>query len=241
MSGWLFDAVPNYARSANPVTAYPWSAMVCAYTNEAGVASFDVLFQMSQAGSTSNHWSLRRTTAGSTMEFWTVQGGNTGIAVSTTPIVDNVPFVAVIVATSATSRRIIVDGDIAGAATNTDSVTPLLIDRLSFGQKDDTAAQTNGWEGVVFSGALWTAALTDDEAVALAGRAWPASIRPGSLRNFWPNFTDQGGGVIPDWCGRSPLTLSGGSASSATARRLGPPVSQGSRVFQGTLATARVI
>ena len=239
MSGWAFASSPNYARSAGTLTAYPFSVMVQAFTSAVGAGGDDYLFQISEAAATGNRWSIKRTGGAATMEFQSVQSGSSVIAASSTTVTNNVPFVVVIIGTSAASRKIIVNGDLGGAGTNTTSNTPADIDRLSFGQKDDVT-QGNSWVGSIFSGAVWSAALTDGEAIALAAGAWPASIRPAALRNFWPEFVNRGDGVIKDWCGRSPLTLSGGSLSTTAVRRMGPP-SSNLGVYRRGQVTSRMV
>jgi hypothetical protein len=85
--------------------------------------------------------------------------------------------------TSNTSRIVYLNG--AGTADAT-SLAGTTTDRLSllYGARGPTPQQYFG--GGIAHAAVWSAALTAREAVALASGASPRSIRPGNLVAYWP-------------------------------------------------------
>lgn len=125
---------------------------------------------------------------------------------------------AACVFTSATSRKVVLNGDLANAGTDTtNSGTPTGLNRTTFGRRDNVSPNNVQFLlGNLGPCAIWSASLTDDELVALAKGDNPRSIRPASLVLCTPFPGSQS--PLFDLYGNH-LTLTGTSASV-----LGPPM-----------------
>ena len=222
MAGYDFTTVGSYARGTAPLTAAPFTWLIAGRLGTlSGLQNTAALLCDSPtAGDT---FQLRFDTADAGLfRLATAQGGSGASAVTTNAAsTSGGTFTAVARVTNATLREAILNGDLGNKGTDTTSKTPASIDRLSFGRKDDSGA-TNQFEGVLYYSALWDVALDDSAVAALSRGAWPADIKPSSLRCFWPNFTPSGG-VIRDWCGRCHVTVNSGAADTGSIRRMGPP------------------
>ena len=221
MAGYDFTTVGSYARGNAPLTAAPFTWLIAGKLGSF-VSTQNTAAIMCQSGASGDTFQLRFDTADAGLfRFTAVQGGIGGSAITTNAAsTSGGTFIAVARSTSATSREAILNGDFANKGTETSSKVPASIDRLSFGRKDDSAA-TNQFEGVLYYSALWDVALDDSAVAALSRGAWPADIKPSSLRCFWPNFTPSSG-VIRDWCGRCHVTVNSGAADASSIRRMGP-------------------
>lgn len=220
MPGWAFSGAA-YARGSNPLTATPFSIAVWGMMTSVGAADTDTLLHISRLSVNNTYWTIKRASGASVISFVCNAATGTRTASTVNTLTSNVPFHVVAVATSATDRKIVLNGDLANAGTNTTSTTPTNINRISFGLKDDTDAGFS-LDGSVYGAAMWNGALSDTHIVTLANGAWPESILSKNLHSFWPNFRDRGDGIIQDWCGRNPLTLNAGSLDTASVRRQGP-------------------
>ena len=217
MSSRLFGTTGAFARydAVPPVTAAPLTMLVAAQVSI--LSGTQTLFIIPQKAVSNHKFQLGLGNTG--LPFFTVGAGSVQTASPTNAVVVNTPFVAIAREVSAASRSCILDGVLASQGTNTTSVIPLSIDRLSFGGRDDSNG-TGALQGVIFYGALWNASLTDDEVTALGtGLAPPPLIRPKSLVCWWPNWGRSDGTTIVDVMGACPLTLISTSSNSDIAMR----------------------
>lgn len=86
---------------------------------------------------------------------------------------------------STASRTAILNGDVAGKGVSTVAIDPPGLDRTSVGALV-RASPVGFVNGRVAEVAVWNAALTEAEAVALAKGIAPTAIRPANLVAYWP-------------------------------------------------------
>ena len=85
---------------------------------------------------------------------------------------------------SATSRAAYLNG--AGKSTNATSLTPSSISLVYVGVFRAGSSNFNLMQGRIAEAAIWSAALTDDEILALARGVNPRQMRPDTLWGYWP-------------------------------------------------------
>lgn len=116
--------------------------------------------------------------------------GSAGFAANTTNIISvNTEFSAVGIFTSATSRRVILDGNIAGAGTDTNNTGTPTVNRTFIGAFAGSAvnhAFAAGGTGILAWAAMWNAALSDADALMWHAGAPPWAVKPQNLVAFWP-------------------------------------------------------
>lgn len=142
-------------------------------------------------------------------------------------------FHAAAVFGSATSRIAYLDGDPGTENTTSVTVTPANIDRTVIGANKNFGTTTLYFDGQIAEAAIWGAALTEAEILALADGCSPLLVRPGSLVAWWPligRFSTE-----IDLVGGYGLTLSGSPSQSSHPRVIYPaglhaPSSGGSSV-----------
>lgn len=127
---------------------------------------------------------------------------------NTTPI--NVWAHGLSIFASATSRKSILNGSLAGSAVNASAITPTAIDRLSFGAGDGSVMNLF-FPGLIGPSAMWAIDLSDGEAVDLAAGMSPRKIQPGKLAYYspYPGL----GATMQDWFGRNG-GLTGGASNA---------------------------
>lgn len=123
-------------------------------------------------------------------------GGSTGV-LTTTGYTANTWTHACGVFASSISRSVFINGG--GKATNTTSSVPASLNKVSLGVYRSSAAGS-GLQGSMAEAAIWSAALNDDEVLALAKGVSPARVRPQSLVFYAPLIRDavdvRGGRVL---------------------------------------------
>lgn len=117
------------------------------------------------------------------------------------------------------NRRVILDGNTAQATTNTGSVTVNTPTLMVVGNEVNGGSYGAGINGQLENWAVWSAALTDAEAVQLAAGVQACNIRPLNLAHWWPQLP-----LARDVVGTGHLTLEGTSESTSA------PVQRGRRV-----------
>ena len=216
MSGWLFDNASAYARgAASPVTAAPLT-MLCVFRTSS-IAALQTPMLLTASGSSAQNFRFQVGTDGK-VGFIAAQSSSSP-ATTVNALSLDTPTWVVGRAGSATDRDCVLNGDFANKGSDTNSRTPAGINRLSFGQKDDSAA-SNPLAGIVFYGALWNAKLDDAEVKYLCAAGNPLRVRRASLKGLWL-FDMAVGSVVPDLLGVTPLTLNLGSRSAQSAVRRG--------------------
>lgn len=129
------------------------------------------------------------------------------------------------------SRRCVVDGDLGGARSNSTNVAVGTPTMLGIGGEKGIG-WGSGTRGALENWALWAAALTDAEAVALSRGLPPAAIRPQSLVCWWRNMGRGPAGTVRDWRGLAHLAVSGATQSDLS------PVIQGQPIWSGWAGVA---
>jgi hypothetical protein len=116
---------------------------------------------------------------------------------------------------STSSRIVYIDAGNSGS--NTDTITPVGIDRLTIGRMGDSTPK-NELDGRIFVPAIWNIQLAFADIQALANGAWPHEVRGDQLISYYPLFGHTSPEV--DWtAGQRHLTLFGGTI----ARAANPP------------------
>lgn len=219
MSGRLFNNVnTDFARFSGtpPVTASPVTLLVAAQT--AATAAAQIPLSIASSTTLSN-WRLGINIGGACV--MAVQpAGTGGTAATANTVTTNTPFVIVGRERSTNDRDCILNGVIASLGTHSINFTVVSLDRVTLGKRDSTS-NDQPFNGVIFYAAIWNVALSDDEVVALGTFAAPPPlIRPSALQCYWPNLGRSDGSTIIDILGRCPLTISGGSDSTAAMARV---------------------
>lgn len=123
---------------------------------------------------------------------------------------------------SATSRRAILNGDLGGAGTDTESAAFPVTNRFAVGELASASPNTpiNGRIGEV---AIWTVALADDEVVALAGGMSPLRVQAANLAGYWSLFGIGAAGE-PDYSFNGNNLSEVGTMTVADHAPVGPPL-----------------
>lgn len=167
--------------ASTPITAYPFSLSAWGYPDALGINQ--TLASICISINTTDRWELIVTT-GNVLRFGSRSSSVTVNADATGTVSVNTWFHALAVGTSATSRTIYRDGGNSG--TNTTSNTPGgTMNQWNIGRRGGSTS-TTFWSGRLAEVALWNAALSADEALALARGVLPWRIRPLSLVGYWP-------------------------------------------------------
>jgi hypothetical protein len=200
------DASSQYLENATaPVTAVPLS--VGCWFNSNDAAATQALVQIGVTGSNDNCFVLfaAGSVAGDPVRFQTRTTSN-GVADSTTGYTANQWHHALGVTSATTSRAAYIDGGNKG--TNTTNLTPAGIDSVAVGRRQANTAYMSGYIAEV---AIWSAALTDDEAAVLAKGYSPLLVRPTSLVFYAPII----GRYSPeiDLRGQANLTVTGATVA----------------------------
>ena len=132
------------------------------------------------------------------------------------------------------SRRVVLDG--AGVDTDTTAVPGATVDRVSIGRRGDGTPDAY-LSGAVAEAAVWNAALSEPEIVALAKGFSPLQIKPHCLGAYWPlggvagaSDDDRLGGYdlnaqnTPSWTDHPPLVDRGRPRFAAPAASAAPRV-----------------
>ena len=179
-----FDESDNVqATNAGVVPSYPFTWALW-FRPESATTS--ILVSAANNAATNQFWRLSWN-GGGTLAFTAFPGPNTATTVNTETVGQWTHCVAI--ATSATDRRVVLNGKWSQSGTNVDSTTPTSVDNRAFGVQVTSAPQY-GADGLFFGFAQWNVALSQADVEQLAGwngttqdpsRArWPTLVRVGS-------------------------------------------------------------
>jgi hypothetical protein len=207
MSALVLSGSSTYARGVAPFSAVPYTFFIAARAD-----SFNSINAVMYWGDPAVATNLHRAQINSDGTFRVlssnVAGTSTALTTNTTSV--GATFRAVAVYGANNSRRAILNGNFAGQGSSTGERIPdSAHTRFSIGRTDTTSGAQHQFPGAIFHAALWTVALVDEEITALSKGAWPASIRPGALKSFWPVWGPRAGTQTRDWRGNCHLTIGG--------------------------------
>ena len=174
-----------YYRNATPITAAQYTIAAWAYTTSA-TANQNV-FTICRAGRNTDFigLTLNGAIAGDFMDFYSDQTGTVRSCITANSYTANAWNHCCGVAASSTDRKSYLNGDTANKGTSTLSSVPSLIDRVAIGTWFGSVADSQLFGGICEC-ALWNAALTEPEVVALSKGVAANRIRPQSLRFYFP-------------------------------------------------------
>ena len=203
MSRLFNDAASEGAVYAGAVvTPYPVT-MACWFNSDDLTISQDLMV-ISTASSTNNYhvMALRGDVANDPLRYQTKITGTTQNADTSVGYSANTWQHACAIGTSATDRKIYLNGGSSGS--NTNSMTPSGMNRTGIGVFPDSTAYMSG---SIAEAGIWNVALTTAELALLALGISPLLVRPDSLVSYWPLI----GYSSPelDFMGPAALTLTG--------------------------------
>lgn len=209
MSSLTFNGTSDFGRSSPAVTAFPYS--MCAWFYCTSIAAARGICHLNNSGSATNRAGIQVFTSG-VLRMACADSANTSTDTVNTVTTNAWQFGAATF-TSATSRKVILNGDTAnaGGGAGQTARTPASLDRFSVGAND---ASTTGtfFIGQIFCVGLWNVALADEEVVAMS-KGYPfGRVRPHALKQCfaYPGLAGR------DWMGFSSLTITGATASTNT-------------------------
>ena len=171
------DTIPD-------VVAPPISVCAWVYSDSNPTSNDFCAFQMGDKDVSNKYFRLGYddvTTDGAAR--WTANDGTSRFCISSAVAPQNEWHHLLGVEAASNDRRVYLNGGSKG--TDTNSSTPNNIDRTSIGREGDSTPG-DYWNGRLAEVAVWSAALTDDEARMLAAGVSPVRVRPGSLKHYWP-------------------------------------------------------
>lgn len=213
-----------------PATAVPLSIGCFFNTSDAG--NDQCLVSLADKDAANHYFSLqlRGNLAGDPIAASRNAGAPETRALTTTGFSIDTIHHALGVFASANDVRVYIDGGSKG--TDTTSETPSGIDRLSVARRGDSSPDRY-YDGYIWELAIWTAALTDEDALALAAGESPIKIKRGSLVGYWK--LRGGASPEPDFIGGNNLVLSGTPPQAEHALVAWPGSRAWSVVAQGSL------
>jgi hypothetical protein len=181
---FLSSSSQYLTTGSTPVTAAPLTFAV--RFNARNITDNMILFQLSDGSATNRFFSAA---------LGAVAGDPVRIGADQSPVsnpsVDSAAgfnattdHSVVVVFASSTSRTLYFD--LASGVTNTTSATPSGISIIEFGARFTLGVYGLFMNGLLSEGAIWNAALTEDEARAYAKGFKPSRIRPQSLQFYSP-------------------------------------------------------
>jgi len=102
---------------------------------------------------------------------------------------------AIAIAASTTDRTCVLNGDTANKGTDTTSVTPAGLNRITVGRLGDSSPISE-MDGGLAEAAIWDVALSEAEGVALSRGFSPLLIRPGNLVFYLPMLNDEDNDLV---------------------------------------------
>ncbi|RKY09640.1 MAG: hypothetical protein DRP56_02370, partial [Planctomycetota bacterium] len=186
----LFNGSNEYLElDSTPVTAAPLTIVARFYQDDVSTWANRCIAGVFDLSSPSN-WFVLKTKidgAGNYIRADTRSSSGWQEVASTAQFSGNTWHHAAAVFASSTSRTVYLDGG--NSATNTTSVTPSGIDRISIARLGDSSPG-NYMSGRVAEVAMYNAALSADEIASLARGFSPLLIRTQNLVGYWPLIRD---------------------------------------------------
>ena len=183
--GDFVAAGTDFYRSSSPsVTGYPFSVSV--WVQPDTTADWRYTFVLADKDVDNNYFGVLAR-ASNIAIFEARDASNNQNAVTGNSMAAGWNHICAI-ATSATSRKVILNGDTGNAGTNTTSITPAGIDRQSFGRLDRLTP--GGYlDGIAAEVVLYSIALTDANCVSLSSQT-PTCVAPASMLDYYPILDD---------------------------------------------------
>lgn len=180
------DAATEYLEDDSaPVTAVPFTISAWFYSDDVAIAQGVVVISDKDVTAEKFELFIAGQVGGDPVRAITQGGGGVGIASSTTGYSANTWHHGCAVFNSTTSRSAFIDGGSKG--TNTNSVTPSGMDRISIGRRGD-ASPSNYFSGRIAEAAIWNVAISDAEVAVLATGVAPPFVRPNALIFYAPLY-----------------------------------------------------
>lgn len=182
------DTDPSYLTVSNPVvTAYPFTVNAWMLPNTVTQRQF--LFYSANDVVDGNYWGMRITTGDVALCAVNTAGSGETNVVTTNTVTNNAWNMATMVFTSATSRKIVLNGDFANEGVDTVSkAAPVGLVNTALGAflQPSPNERFSFIDFLLAHVAVWDVALTDDEVTALNRGAFPHEVRPSALLAHWP-------------------------------------------------------
>lgn len=181
MSRLFDDAASDKLELGSAVlTGVPIS--IAAWFNSDSTALNQGIASVWASGSSTNFFTLEASggVGGDPVRATTSAGGTTGAAATSAGYTANAWHHACGVFSAINARAAYLNGGSKG--TETTSATPASINRTGIGQRRGATF----FSGMVAEVGIWNAALTDDDALALARGASPLMVQPAALVGYWP-------------------------------------------------------
>ena len=166
-----------------PLTGVPLSVFARFKIDD--ITDFRTIFHIGDASTSNNYFRLdcRGGDGGDPLVATTRDVGNVQWAASTTGYSADTWHTGLAVFAAINDRRVYLDGGNKG--TNTTSITPTGVDKMSIGRSSDSSPSGH-WRGSICEVCMWDVALSDAEALALHLAIKPNHIRPADVVGYWP-------------------------------------------------------
>lgn len=201
----VFTTSQYLETTSVPLTGPPFTIAFWFYVTD--VTALHLTFGLSAATGIGYYYlGPRGDVVGDPIQVIADNGATPGTASTSTGYTANTWHHCVGVFASSTSRSVYLNGG--GKGTDTTNSTPSGVNRLNFGRMYYSGSLFGNMSGRIAMAGLWSVALGDDEAAALAARYHPRLVRPASLVSCW-DLGGFAGEYDNDWVGGYHLTPSG--------------------------------
>lgn len=203
-----FDQVnENFLETTDVPSGYPLT-MACWFNPDSTIDEDNDLMTVQQVNSANNFHHLVQESDDSTLQYNAREGGAATRSAATTNTAGAGSWHhACAIGTSATDRRVVLNGDWANSGTNTTDATPASLGQTHIaGLLVANDNPNHGLDGDLAEAAIWSVALVQAEVEALANGVSPLLIRPDQLWAYWKLY----GRESPErdyWAGGHDLTL----------------------------------
>lgn len=210
-----FDGSTQFlSGAASLVTTFPFTLAVRYNTDTTAVNQN--LFGLYAGATAQAHYMSLSDSGGTKRGFATSvsTAGGFDHAITTTTVTVSTWSSMVGLYASSTSRRSVLNGDIAGAGTNTATNAPVGLDTFHAAQYNPT--DVDEFNGRLAEIAVWSSIITDAEITAYDRGVSPLLISPGTLQHYWQLLGRND--PEPDLIGRASFTLNGTPANAVHPR-----------------------
>lgn len=206
----IYDGSGDYHNIASAiVSAYPWSFSIWFKPASTQADAGGTLLAVEGATNSHYWWFVWNKTV-SKISIVTKDSASAGTsAYSVNTLTQDAWNHATLVASSATDRKVILNGDVANSGTDVNSKSPT-VTKTALGTLQNYAGLYE-YKGNLAFGTFWNVALTDAEVASLAKGAYPLTVRPESIVGFFPL---QIAANSPDLVATRVLTANGGVAAT---------------------------
>lgn len=191
---FIVTSTDSVARAENIITAYPFTMACRIKYNGSNVAG--TRFVMSIGRQSNVLWGLY-VYDGQPIIYAT--DGSTSSEVGGTSVSYGVWYDYVLVFTSATDRKLYVNGTQDISATLSVTFTTTAVNRIAVGKNASVGFSSTAMDVADFG--LWDVALNANEIAAFSAKEGPHLIRPASLKIYWPLYGTSGTSFEADLSG----------------------------------------